>query len=62
MPEMRAAKGRYFRGDEVGVKPEPAAATPVASVAAPVAVTAPVTPAAQAESDSIRHAQKIWRH
>src|SRR5580704_5949684 len=31
MPEMRAAKGRYFRGDEVGVKPEltTAASTPV---------------------------------
>ncbi len=38
MPEMQAAnnannnnKGRYFRGDEVGAKPEPAAPTPVAS-------------------------------
>jgi hypothetical protein len=36
MPEMRAAKGRYFRGDEVGVKPEPTPGTPVASSSAPV--------------------------
>jgi hypothetical protein len=35
MPEMRAAKGRYFRGDEVGSKPEPASGTPVASTSAP---------------------------
>ena len=41
MPEMRAAKGRYFRGDEVGSKPEPATATPIASSVAPV--TAPNT-------------------
>jgi hypothetical protein len=42
MPEMKAAKGRYFRGDEVGVKPEPAAATPVALIPAPVPVLAAV--------------------
>jgi hypothetical protein len=36
MPEMKAAKGRYFRGDEIGVKPEPSATTPVASIPAPV--------------------------
>lgn len=36
MPEMKAAKGRYFRGDEVGVKPEPSATMPVASIPAPV--------------------------
>jgi hypothetical protein len=42
MPEMRAAnnkdkdkdKARYFRGDEVGGKPEPVRATPLASAAA----------------------------
>ncbi len=64
MPEMRAAKGRYFRGDEVGVKPEPSAATPVASSAVPVASNANVSPA-QPEtvpSDSAHRAQKIWRH
>jgi len=36
MPEMKAAKGHYFRGDEVGVKPEPVAKTPVASIPAMV--------------------------
>ena len=38
MPEMHAAKNkdRYFRGDEVGNKPEPSAGTPVASMSAPV--------------------------
>jgi hypothetical protein len=35
MPEMRAAKGRYFRGDEVGVKAEASVATPIASVSEP---------------------------
>jgi len=36
MPEMQLAKnkGRYFRGDEIGAKPEPT--TPVAAAAAPV--------------------------
>ncbi|MFZ1917983.1 MAG: putative glycoside hydrolase [Terriglobales bacterium] len=36
MPEMRAAKGQYFRGDEIGVKAEAgvASATPVAIPAA----------------------------
>jgi hypothetical protein len=68
MPEMRAAKGRYFRGDEVGVKPELAAATPVAAPAAAAApnVTAPNTnvetgPAPSA-GDAAHHTQKIWRH
>ncbi|HEX7423605.1 MAG TPA: putative glycoside hydrolase [Terriglobales bacterium] len=65
MPEMRAAKGRYFRGDEVGSKPEPATATPVASTAEPA--TAPNTnvPPGQPESapsDNAHRAQKIWRH
>ena len=65
MPEMRAAKNkdRYFRGDEVGSKPEPATATPIASTVAPV--TAPntnVETLAPSTSDSSRHAQKIWRH
>jgi hypothetical protein len=64
MPEMRAAKGRYFRGDEVGSKPEPATATPIASTAAPV--TAPNTNVetglAPSPSDSAHRAQKIWRH
>ncbi len=63
MPEMRAAKGRYFRGDEVGVKTEPAPA-PVASSATPV--TAPNTNVgtglAPSPGDNIHPAQKIWRH
>ena len=58
MPEMRAAKGRYFRGDEVGAKPEPAAA-PAASSAAPAPV---ITPNAASSGDSAHPAQKIWRH
>jgi len=65
MPEMRAAKNkdRYFRGDEIGSKSEPAPATPIASSVAPV--TAPnsnVETLAPSASDSSRHAQKIWRH
>ena len=76
MPEMRAAKGRYFRGDEVGVKAGAGAAAPIASTGAPsvvpvttsVPVAANVTtaaPSAQAEttsSDTAHRAQKIWRH
>ena len=40
MPEMRADKGHYFRGDEVGggVKTEPAATTPIASNTVPAAM------------------------
>jgi len=60
MPEMRAAKGRYFRGDEVGVKPEPAPATPTASTSAPN--TSVETGLAPSSSDSGHRAQKIWRH
>jgi hypothetical protein len=69
MPEMRAAKNkdRYFRGDEVGAKPEPATAAPVASAVVPVAAAAPVpnnpnAAPAQAEGESAHHDQKIWRH
>jgi len=60
MPEMRAAKGRYFRGDEVGVKPEPAAATPAAATAAPNPTVE--TGLAPSPTDTTHHAQKIWRH
>jgi hypothetical protein len=64
MPEMRAAKGRYFRGDEVGVKTEPATATPIGSATAPVAAPNTNLSPGQSEnsSDSARRAQKIWRH
>jgi hypothetical protein len=60
MPEMQAAKGRYFRGDEIGVKPQPAAATPVASTVG--SVSTPETVLAPSTSDSAHRAQKIWRH
>ena len=66
MPEMRAAKnkGRYFRGDEVGSKPELATATPVASTAPPA--TAPNTNVetglVPSQSDANHRAQKVWRH
>ncbi len=74
MPEMRDAKNkdRYFRGDEVGSKPELATAAPVA----PVAIAAPNVPAPNvtapntnvetgptpSSSDAAHHTQKIWRH
>ncbi len=77
MPEMRASKGQYFRGDEVGMKAEAG----VASVAPPVGVrghasanavmraNAPsgrgkgglVVPAS-APVDAGHKDQKIWRH
>jgi hypothetical protein len=67
MPEMRAAKGRYFRGDEVGSKPEIATAAPVAPAAAVAPnVTAPnpnvETGPASSAGDATHHTQKIWRH
>jgi hypothetical protein len=64
MPEMRAAKGRYFRGDEVGAKPAPATATPIGSAAAPVTApnTSVETGLAPSPNDSAHPAQKIWRH
>ncbi len=61
MPEMRAAKGRYFRGDEVG-KPE-AAATPVASAVSPANVSNTAdSGGASPSGDSGHTATKIWRH
>jgi hypothetical protein len=53
MPEMRAAKDkdRYFRGDEKGTKPEPAAAIPVAKVSAPASTAEPA-----------HQPTRIWRH
>jgi hypothetical protein len=54
MPEMRAAKNkhRYFRGDEIGAKPEPSA---------PVATAAP-RPSVETGLGQSSNAQKIWRH
>ena len=77
MPEMRAAKGHYFRGDEIGMKPEAGIAS--AAVPAGVSVSAPATtviharaPGAGATSGTPQSAgtqidgehkdQKIWRH
>jgi len=73
MPEMRAAKGEYFRGDEVGVKAEAGVAKSVAPVIgqpAVVPVSAPVPTglgggASQPEhtsSDSAHKTPTIWRH
>lgn len=68
MPEMRAAKGQYFRGDEVGAKPQPgiASVTPPAQPAvvhaAPANANGSEAPAGSAASDNTHHAQKIWRH
>jgi hypothetical protein len=67
MPEMRSAKGRYFRGDEIGVKPEPAAATPVASIATPATATVAPNTNGQTEpvapsTDGVHPSQKIWKH
>ncbi len=60
MPEMQEAKnkGRYFRGDEIGAKPEPPAPTPAAATVAPVRGNN----ATAATSDTNHPAQKIWRH
>ncbi|MGB7150286.1 MAG: putative glycoside hydrolase [Terriglobales bacterium] len=59
MPEMQEAKnkGRYFRGDEIGAKPEPPALVPAAATVAP-----PHGTNATAETGDIHPAQKIWRH
>ncbi|MBI1741041.1 MAG: hypothetical protein HYR57_09220 [Candidatus Koribacter versatilis] len=55
MPEMRVAKGKFFRGDELPAKTEPA--TP----ATPVAAT-PATPTPAAAPEPTSHPVKIWRH
>jgi hypothetical protein len=60
MPEMQAAdsknKGRYFRGDEVGVKPEPVAPTPVAS--ANTSVETGVAPSSIASASSAKEVRQ----
>jgi hypothetical protein len=72
MPEMRAAKGEYFRGDEVGMKAEAGvakSAAPTVRQPALVPVAAPV-PAGANESaqpertspESAHKAPTIWRH
>ena len=59
MPEMRAAKGHYFRGDEVGAKLE-TVGTPVASATAPN--TSVETGLAPSKNARATRAQKVWRH
>jgi hypothetical protein len=54
MPEMRVAKGRFFRGDELPGK------TDAANPAAPVATTPAPAPASQSSAGS--NGVKIWRH
>jgi hypothetical protein len=62
MPEMRAAKGRYFRGDEVGTKVEAVAVTPAATpVVVPVSVSTS-GPSAHTERDTVHPEQRVWRH
>ena len=67
MPEMRLAKGRYFRGDEIG-----GPAKTESSTAVPVASTLPASSNGVgnalpshfegSSSDGLHHAPKIWRH
>ncbi len=59
MPEMHAAKGRYFRGDELSAKNE--------AVAIPGATVSPAPSRAPARTDEpggdpALHTPKIWRH
>ena len=67
MPEMRSAKGRYFRGDEVPTpgKTEPTPAVPVATTvpaAAGSAGAAQFVPPESSSSGDAHHTPKIWRH
>lgn len=65
MPEMRAAKGQYFRGDEVGSKPEAGmasrkqAAQPGSANGSNHLVAAPADPPS---ADNLQKAPTIWRH
>ncbi len=60
MPEMQEAKnkGRYFRGDEIGARPEMPAPAPAAATAAPVRGNNAIVE----KNDAAHPAQKIWRH
>ncbi|MGO9866033.1 MAG: putative glycoside hydrolase [Terriglobales bacterium] len=59
MPEMQAAdsknKDRYFRGDEVGSKPEPAAPTPVASTSVETGLAASAIASAPSAQENRQH-------
>jgi len=72
MPEMREAKGQYFRGDEVGVIAKAEQAPPITGAAAATsssgssagATGTTAAPSAQREnaSSGADHMPKIWRH
>ncbi len=69
MPEMRLAKGRYFRGDEIPATKSEAAPASIPVAAAPVPAGAgasnTTSPPAQLDGpsgDSAHRAPKIWRH
>jgi hypothetical protein len=70
MPEMCAANGkegdkekaRYFRGDELPARTEPAATAPIAAVSAPVSTIQPSPQADSTAGEATHHATKIWRH
>ena len=66
MPEMRAAKGEYFRGDEVGVKTEAAVTNSAAPAAASGNAGGPAKNAGSGQSDGGsgdgHKAPTIWRH
>jgi hypothetical protein len=68
MPEMRAAKGEYFRGDEVGVKVAANADAPRAGAAAPGSTATPAPAKTNgggqpetAPADAHK-SPSIWRH
>jgi hypothetical protein len=65
MPEMRATKGKFFRGDELpsAVKIEPAPpAIPTASVPSPAQVKSVSGSVNGSASEPSTHSIKIWRH
>jgi hypothetical protein len=63
MPEMQGAKGRYFRGDEVGAKLQAITGPPAVSLTVPAAVPNPnVDPGLAPSAPGLQHGQKIWRH
>ena len=64
MPEMRAAKGQYFRGDEVGKKPEVgiASSTVPATASLPANPNTSPVPGIKPVSAQQEISPKIWRH
>ena len=66
MPEMRAAKGQYFRGDEVGAKTEAGIASstapPSTSLPASTSTNGAPAPAIKPVNAQPGSSPKIWRH